>query len=148
MHIKKLEKVDITDFIKLIRIFKRVFENDEAVAHSERLGKLLSHPDFIVFVVAINNEVIGGLTAYVLHRYYNSKPIAYIYDVAIESNFQGKGYGKALITGFCNFCRQNGFEEAYVEAESDDADAVNFYRTTQFSNELKATHFTYVFNNK
>lgn len=145
MKIKKLEKNDTSDFIQLIRIFKNVFENEEPVAHARELEKLLSNPDFLVFVVTIDNKVIGGLTSYVLHRYYHSKPIAYIYDVGIEPSFQRKGYGKALITEVCNFCKQHGFEEAYVEAESDDIDAVNFYRKTKFSTEMHATHFTYSF---
>ncbi len=146
MSIKKLGKSDISEFAQLIRIFKKVFENDEAVANSELLGKLLSNPDFLVFVVIINNEVIGGLTVYVLHRYYHTKPIAYIYDVGIEPSFQGKGYGKALMAEVCNYCRQNGFEDAYVEAESDDIHAVEFYRKTKFSSETNATHFTYTFD--
>jgi aminoglycoside 3-N-acetyltransferase I len=148
MQIKKLEKGDISDFVKLIHIFKDVFENEEGVALPEQLEKLLSNPDFLVFVVTINDEVIGGLTIYVLQRYYHSKPVAYIYDVGIAPDFQGKGYGKALMTEVCNFCRQNGFEDAYVEAESDDNAAVEFYRKTKFSSEMNATHFTYLFNDE
>jgi aminoglycoside 3-N-acetyltransferase I len=45
----------------------------------------------------------------------------------------------------CKFCAQQGFEDAYVEAEADDIDAVGFYRKTKFSTELNATHFTYTF---
>jgi aminoglycoside 3-N-acetyltransferase I len=146
MQIKKLEKGDISDFTKLIHIFKDVFENEEEVALPEQLEKLLSNPDFLVFVVSINDEVIGGLTIYVLQSYYHSKPVAYIYDVGIAPHFQGKGYGKALMAEVCNFCRQNGFEDAYVEAESDDIAAVEFYRKTKFSSEMNATHFTYSFN--
>lgn len=148
MLIKNLEKNDISDFRKLIHIFKEVFENDEAVADSEQLAKLLSNPDFLVFVVIVNNEVIGGLTIYVLHRYFHSKPVAYIYDVGIAPNFQGKGYGKALMAEVCRFCKEKGFEDAYVEAESEDIDAVAFYRKTTFSSEMNATHFTYSFDNK
>jgi len=148
MHVRKLEKSDISNFAKLVGIFEEVFQNDETIATAEQLEKLLSNPDFLVFVATINNEVIGGLTIYVLHSYYNSKPIAYIYDVGIDPNFQGKGYGKVLIAEVCNFCRQNGFDEAFVEAESDDVDAVAFYRKTKFSNEMNATHFTYSFRDE
>jgi aminoglycoside 3-N-acetyltransferase I len=147
MQIKKLEKSDISEFVQLIHIFKDVFENDEAVADDAQLEKLLSNPDFLVFVVTVNNEIIGGLTIYVLHKYYHSKPVAYIYDVGIAPTFQGKGYGKALIAEVCSFCRSNGFEDAYVEAESDDIDAVEFYRKTKFTYEMNATHFTYSFDN-
>jgi aminoglycoside 3-N-acetyltransferase I len=102
----------------------------------------------MAFVVKVNNKVVGGLTIYVLHGYYGTKPIAYIYDVGIAPEFQGKGFGKALIAQVCDFCKTNGFEDAYVEAERDDIGAVNFYRKTKFSNEINAIHFTYSFGSK
>lgn len=146
MEIKKLDSNDVANFKNLVEIFKDVFENDEEIASPDQLKKLLSNPDFLVFVASIDHKILGGLTIYVLHRYYHSKPIAYIYDVGIEPSYQGKGIGKKLIAEVCHFCQQNGFEDAYVEAESDDIDAVNFYRKTKFSHELKAIHFTYTFN--
>lgn len=143
MEIKKLNSGGLANFKSLIEIFKDVFENDEPIANDEQLGKLLSNPDFFVFVVLSDNKVVGGLTIYVLHRYYETKPVAYIYDVGISPDYQGQGLGKALIAEICNFCKQNDFEDAYVEAESDDIDAVEFYRKTKFSSEMNAIHFTY-----
>ncbi|MFN5309176.1 MAG: GNAT family N-acetyltransferase [Candidatus Kapaibacterium sp.] len=148
MQIKKLEKSEISDFKALIEIYKEVFENYEKILEREQLGDLLSKPDFMVFVVTLDGNVIGGLTIYVLHRYYASKPLAYIYDVGISPMYQGKGFGKALMAEVCLFCKQNNFEDAYVEAESDDIDAVNFYRRTKFTTEMNATHFTYSFSHE
>jgi aminoglycoside 3-N-acetyltransferase I len=54
--------------------------------------------------------------------------------------------GKALIAEVCKYCEQNGFDEAYVEAESDDLDAVLFYQKTKFSTSIAATHFVYSFD--
>jgi aminoglycoside 3-N-acetyltransferase I len=146
MEIKKLKSKSLSDFKALIEIFKKVFENNEPNANDEQLGKLLSNPNFFVFVVSINNIVVGGLTIYVLHKYYDTKPAAYIYDVGVSPDYQGQGLGKALIAEVCNFCKQNDFEDAYVEAESNDIDAVEFYRKTKFSTEMKAIHFTYKFS--
>jgi aminoglycoside 3-N-acetyltransferase I len=145
MDIKKLHGSDIADFSTLISIFKDVFEQDAEIPHTQHLSSLLSNPDFMVFVVKVNDTVVGGLTIYVLHRYYGVKPVAYIYDVGITPAFQGKGLGKALMAAVCTYCRENGFEDAYVEAESNDTDAVSFYRKTSFTHEMAATHFTYTF---
>ncbi len=146
-EIKKLDKTEILDFKSLIEIFKDVFENDELIASDEHLSNLLNNIDFLVFVVKLNGRLVGGLTIYVLQRYYASKPVAYIHDVGITPAHQGQGLGSALISEVCNYCKNNGFEDAYVEAEGDDIYAVNFYRKTKFSNEMSAIHFTYNFQN-
>lgn len=148
MEIKKLNYNEVSEFRNLVEIFKDVFENEEPISENEHLSKLLLNPNFLVFVVKDNGKILGGLTIYVLHRYYGSKPVAYIYDVGITPDRQGQGLGKLLISEVCKYCKNSGFEDAYVEAESDDIDAVNFYRKTRYSNEMNAIHFTYTFDNE
>ena len=148
MEIKKLNHNEVSEFRNLVEIFKEVFENEEPISENEHLSKLLSNPNFLVFIVKENEKILGGLTIYVLHRYYGAKPVAYIYDVGITPDRQGQGLGKLLISEVCKYCKNSGFEDAYVEAESDDIDAVNFYRKTRYSNEMNAIHFTYAFDSE
>lgn len=143
MQIRQLNQDELADFRGLVEIFKEVFENEAPIADNQQLSKLLAHPDFRVFVVKQGSRVVGGLTLYVLHQYYSTRPLAYLYDVAIAPAFQRRGLGKQLMTAVCDYCRANGFEAAYVEAESDDIEAVEFYRKTTYSSEINATHFTY-----
>lgn len=145
MEIKPLNPTEVLAFRNLVEIFSLVFENQETISNNHHLGKLLSNPNFRVFVIRQNNQVIGGLTLYILDRYYGTKPVAYIYDIAVSPAFQGKGLGKALLAEVCRYCKENGFQDAFVEAESDDTDAVNFYRKTTFSKEIHAIQFTYTF---
>ena len=146
-EIQKLNRNEVEDFRDLVKIFKDVFENEEQISEKMQLTKLLCNPDFMAFVVKQNNKIVGGLTIYILQRYYGAKPVAYIYDVGVSPDFQGKGLGRSLIAEVCKYCKDNGFEYAYVEAESDDVDAVNFYKKTKFSSEMNAIHFTYTFEN-
>ncbi len=148
INVKKLNHNEVPDFRRLVEIFKDVFEIHEPISNNEHLSKLLTNPDFLAFVVKEKQKIIGGLTIYVLHSYYGTKPIAYIYDVGITPEFQGKGLGKLLIAEVCKYCKDSGFENVYVEAESDDIDAVSFYRKTKYSSEMKAVQFTYVFDKK
>lgn len=145
MEIKKLGPSETSDFRSLVAIFNEVFAHEGEIPAPEYLAKLLANPDFLVFVAQADGQVVGGLTIYVLHSYRQPKPIAYIYDVGVAPSFQGQGVGKALILEVCRYCQAHGFEDAYVEAESDDLDAVAFYRRTPYSSELQAVHFTYSF---
>ncbi len=140
--VKKLNHNEVSDFRDLIEIFKDVFENDQPIASNTHLSSLLSNPDFLAF----NETVLGGSTIYVLHSYYQTKPVAYIYDVGSTSKLQGQGLGKLLIAEVCKYCKDSGFEDIYVETESDDIDAVSFYRKTKCSSELNTVQFTYVFD--
>lgn len=139
---------DLQHFKQLICIFEEVFE----IAHLKMppdsyLEKQLQNPDFLVFVALQEekNEVIGGLTIYVLHQYYAPQPSAYIYDVGISPAEQGKGIGKQLMATVLEYCKNNHFANAYVEAEYDDLPARNFYTRTPVDETLKAVHFTYRF---
>lgn len=148
LELKILSSQNTEDFVELIKIFGDVLEiEDLNILDHNYLKNLLSKPDFLVLIGKQNDEVIGGLTVYILHRYYSTKPIAYIYDLGVKQSHQRKGVGKKLISFLTEYCRENGFEEAYVEAESDDTQAVNFYKKTSISNEMKALHFTYSLNN-
>jgi aminoglycoside 3-N-acetyltransferase I len=144
MEIKKLEPTDVVHFKQLITIFQKVFEiEDLQMQNDEYLEKLLLKPDFFALVALQNKKVVGGLSVYLLQRYYSSKKEAYIFDVGVHPEYQRKGIGKALISHLIRYCKTQEIESAYVEAEADDEQAVNFYRKTPFNDEIQATHFTY-----
>jgi aminoglycoside 3-N-acetyltransferase I len=147
IQISKLSSNDLKDFLELVKVFEVVFEmNDFKMPEAVHLQRLLDKPDFFSLVARVDNRVAGGLTVYILHRYYSTKPGAYIYDMGVLPEYQRKGIGKKLIGHLFGYCRENNFEEVYVEAESGDTGAVNFYRQLHFSSELQATHFTYSFS--
>jgi len=146
IEIKKLSPYDIEDFVKLISVFESVFEWENfSFPPISHLQKVLNNPHFFVFVATSEQKVVGGLTAYVLEMYETEKPSAYIYDLAITTENQRKGIGKLLIAHVNAYCEKNGFGEVFVHAEMEDLEAVSFYKKTQPSNELNATHFTYSF---
>lgn len=148
IEIIKLNPTDIGDFSALIKVFEDVFEWENfTFPKSKHLERLLDNSNFLVFVGKKDKKLVGGLTAYVLDRYDTEKPSAYIYDLAVITDLQRKGIGKILIAALNDYCTKNGFIEVFVQAETDDLQAVNFYRTTPITSELKATHFTYSFDN-
>jgi aminoglycoside 3-N-acetyltransferase I len=148
-EILKLNHNDLDNFSALISVFEDVFEWEVfSIPQRVYLERLLQHPNFIVFVAKSDTEVVGGLTAYVIDRYDTEKPSAYIYDIAVVTNFQRQGIGKLLIAALNDYCKTNGFSEVFVQAETADIHAVNFYKKTAISSELAVKHFTYSFASK
>jgi aminoglycoside 3-N-acetyltransferase I len=144
IEIKKLSDHNTPEFVELIRIFEDVFEMENfSIPDIEHLEKVLSKPDFIVMIAMVQNEIVGGLTAYVLHQYYSQKPLAYIYDLAIKRSYQRQGIGKLLISGFNSYCKEKDFEEVFVQADKVDDYAIDFYRATGITAEEQVIHFYY-----
>lgn len=142
MEIIQLNQQHQKEFEALIQIFYQVFEREDNPPASAYLNKILSNQHYLVLAAIEESRVIGGLSVYFLNTCYSEKPTAYIYDVGIHPDLQRRGVGRKLMQHLMLYCQQNGFADAYVEAESDDEDAIAFYRSLNFSAELQATHFT------
>lgn len=142
--LKKLETDDLDQFIALIRLFEKVFEREDFTPPPvDHLSRLLKKEDFLVFAALLDGKVTGGITAYVLDQYYSEKPLAYIYDLAVDTPLQRKGIGQTLINAINQHCQDHGFEEVFVQAETEDEHAVAFYRATKPVRESNAIDFTY-----
>ena len=78
-----------------------------------------------------------------LDQYYCKKPLAYIYDLAVLKDFQRQGIGKSLVKHLKEYCKKEGFDEVFVQADRTDDYAVDFYRMTKPTNEEDVIHFYY-----
>ena len=135
----------VHNFTELIKIYHTVFDMDnDGIPGENYLKKLLQKDDFLVFVAKADDKVVGGLTVYILHGYYTTKPTAYIYDVGVCVEYQRKGVGRHLLSALLDYCKVRNYECAYVEAEASDKNALAFYRSIRISSELHAIQFTYV----
>lgn len=146
LSIKFLENNDIEDFQKLLKIFETVFEwKNYKLPTDAYLTNILKNENFKVIVAINKNEIIGGLTGYILHAYDIPKPSFYIYDLGVSTRFQNKGTGKKLIEFLKKYTTENNFQEIYVTTEQEDNEqAINFYRSTPISGELKVLQFNYL----
>jgi aminoglycoside 3-N-acetyltransferase I len=149
IKVRKLVETELAQFIELVTLFKTIFEMEPfSLPHEGHLQKVLSRKEFYAFVALDEHDrVIGGLTAYELTQYYSMKPLVYIYDVAVDSNWQRKGIGTQLITAVNNYCKEKGVAEVFVQAESVDGYALKFYRKTS-AFEQDVVHFSYPLDKK
>jgi ribosomal protein S18 acetylase RimI-like enzyme len=143
VKLKKLEIEDVSLFVQLIKVFELEFETEDLqIPNTDYLRRLLENKNFYVFVAVLNNMVVGGLTAYQLQQYYSTSPIVYIYDVAVQKEFQRQGIGKELMSKFLIYCREIGIEEVFVQADKVDAHALKFYSATGGVPQ-EVVHFSY-----
>jgi aminoglycoside 3-N-acetyltransferase I len=144
MEIKVLRQDEREMFVSLIELFNEVFEMKNFVRPGDgHLSKLLARDDFFAVVAILEGRVVGGLTVYILEQYYSTKPLAYIFDLAVLTTHQRRGIGAALIRFTNSFCKDHGFAEVFVQADKVDGYALEFYRSTGPSVEEDVSHFYY-----
>lgn len=92
---------------------------------------------------------MGALTSYVLDQYYSEKPLAYIFDLSVDTKMQRQGVGRELIKYTKQYFKKEGFEEVFVQADQIDQNAVSFYRSTNpTEEEEKVAHFYYTLSHR
>jgi aminoglycoside 3-N-acetyltransferase I len=142
-HIQRLQSSDLPLFTSLIRLFEAVFEmKDFSLPSEAHLQQLLAKPDFFVFVAIQEGRVVGGLTSYLLHQYYATAPLVYIYDLAVATEYQYRGIGKELIASNNRYAKEIGAETVMVQADIADDYALTFYRATGATGQ-EVIHFEY-----
>lgn len=127
----KLEPHDLMLFRNLLILFNEIFESEnETIPGDLYLKSLLANPNFIVFVLMIEGNVVGGVTAYLLPKYYSEASELYLYDVAIHPDLQRQGLGRGLIETVKQYCFGHKISEAFVDAHEEDKHAFEFYQST------------------
>ena len=144
VSIQLIEPHNLKDFQKLISVFEIVFEMKNFKSpEPPHLQKLLQSENFVSIVAKQDESIIGGLTIYILEQYYSVKPLAYLYDLAVLQEYQRKGIGRSLINFARSYCKEQGFEELFVQADKADDYALEFYRSTNPTEEEDVSHFYY-----
>jgi aminoglycoside 3-N-acetyltransferase I len=142
IEISKLQSVK--ELTELISVFEEVFEmKKQPHADKIHLQKLLDKDSFFAIIAKAENKIVGGLTVYILDQYYSNKPVGYIYDLAVLPKYQRKGVGRSLIDFTARYCKEQGFEEMFVQVHKADGHAIEFYRSTDPANEEQAVQFNY-----
>lgn len=142
-EVRLLTKRDVSVFAALIEMFRMAFEEPESRTGSEtNLQRLLDSEHFIAIAAVLENEIVGGLTAYILPMYYSDDYEVFLYDMAVKPNYQRMGIGKKLIHSLKEYCIKKGVKVFFVLAHEEDEHAVEFYRSTGGISE-KVVNFVY-----
>ncbi len=131
IQILRLQHSDVPLFQDLLILLNEVFECDDQKQPSENyLKSLLDKEDFVAFVLLVDNKVMGGLTAYILAKYYTEGSELYIYDLAIDPEMQRQGLATQLLEEVKKYCKTQDIHSMFVDAQEEDLHALEFYRIT------------------
>jgi len=122
---------DIGMFRELLDCFGREFGEPETYTENqpsdEYLKELLESTSFIALCAICNRKVIGGLAAYELKKFGQSRSELYIYDLAVAKLYRRNGIATALIENLKTLAKQKRAWVIYVQADHGDTPATELY---------------------
>lgn len=128
------------DLESLISVYNTVFETDNN-SNIEYLKSIISNNSIYNLGAYVDNKIIRGLTAYELALLSTNKEF-YIYDIGVLSEYRKMKVGTNLINELKIEAKKRNISTIFVEAESDDEVAVDFYRSLK-EEEIGVQHFNF-----
>jgi aminoglycoside 3-N-acetyltransferase I len=99
----------------------------QARPRAEYLERLLGSDTFIALAALRNDEVVGGLAAYELHKFEQERSEIYIYDLAVSAGHRRQGIATALIQELKRIGAERGAYVIFVQADLGDHPAIELY---------------------
>jgi aminoglycoside 3-N-acetyltransferase I len=127
----------------LNRLYAEAFDDPERYAGAPPadawLAALLARPEVVALVAEADGAVVGGATAYVLHKLERATAELYLYDIAVAERWRRKGLATRLIRTLHGLAADIGVSTVYVQAEPEDEPAVALY--TRLGTRADVFHF-------
>lgn len=116
---------------ELNALFSTVFDDPTSYASKlpspAYLERLLASETFIAVVALKEGRVVGGLAAYVLHKFEQERSEIYIYDLAVSDAYRRQGIATALIRELQRIAAERGAWVIYVQGDYGDDPALALY---------------------
>jgi aminoglycoside 3-N-acetyltransferase I len=121
----------VTDLRGLMHVFADAFRDTKtyqsAPPPDAYLASLLAKPDFIAIVARDGEQIVGGLTAYVLQKPEQERSEIYIYDLAVAETHRRRGIARSLVAELQSVAAVCDAWVIYVQADLEDTPAINLY---------------------
>lgn len=129
--VQQLGPGDVATMEALLTTFGEAFE-DVPTYGKRRPGaayfqRLLGSDTFIALAALAEGEVVGGLAAYVLHKFEQERSEIYIYDLAVAAAHRRLGIATALIEALKHIGARRGAYVIFVQADIGDDPAIALY---------------------
>jgi ribosomal protein S18 acetylase RimI-like enzyme len=90
-------------------------------------GNFLSKPGAQAFVATIDGQSCGVISFYPDKDYFTDHPRAYVDNLVVAEEFEGKGVGRALLDHVERWARDNGYREVVLDVFAGNQRAIAFY---------------------
>lgn len=143
MHVVRLQPNSLPLARETFAMMGEVFAEDSWITLSdEYLTDILGQARVWMYAAVAADGPIGGLTAHQLPMTRSETSELLIYDLAIRSDWQRRGVGRALLQQLLDDASAAGIGEVWVPADDTDLHALEFYRRTGGASQ-SVTIFTY-----
>ncbi|MGL4636989.1 MAG: AAC(3)-I family aminoglycoside N-acetyltransferase [Beijerinckiaceae bacterium] len=138
-----LKPSDLPLMRTLMTVFGDAFEDPDTFRRARPsdayFERLLGKEDFIAIAATKGGAVVGGLTAYVLHKYEQERSEIYVYDLAVLEAHRREGVATALLNHLRAIGRERGAWVVFVQADYGDEPAIALY--TKLGEREDVMHF-------
>lgn len=134
---------DIATMRAMLAMFGKAF--DDVPTFRDRqpgtayLQRLLGSDTFIAIAALEDDEVVGGIAAYVLPKFEQERSEIYIYDLAVAEAHRRQGIATAMIAELQAIAAARGAYVIFVQADYGDDPAIALY--TKLGTREDVMHF-------
>lgn len=132
-RVRRLVGSDVASMRAMLDMFGTAFEDIATYsgqpASDAYLQAFLERPDSIAVAVFAEGDVVGGLVAYVLHKFEQERTEVYIYDLAVAQEHRRQGIATTLVAELRRIAAEIGAYVIYVQADLGDEPAIALYES-------------------
>lgn len=134
---------DLAAMRGMLLLFGRAFDDTETYLGrqptDQYLAGLLASRTFIAIAALSDDEVVGGLAAYVLPKFEQERSEIYIYDLAVAERHRRRGVATTMIRRLQSVAAGLGAWVVFVQADHGDDPAIELY--TKLGSREEVLHF-------
>ena len=113
---------------RLFILMAQVFGERAEELSDSYVDALLANEGFWALAAFVEEELVGGITAYTIPLTREQTSTLFVYDVAVRADHQRRGVGRELMRALEVEAVRHAIDEVFVLVDDADADALDFYR--------------------